>query len=214
MNEFSRLIGRKPLDTLVRQRLQKWPQSPPGSPGAGRSGTWLRGRPSVELHAHPFLKIPGSNRMRTVPDGLWLNFGTDPDEPYVDILCIEACSSLQNLLDKRSRFAPSTTSLIASCPLPWLLAPFQADDPTPRWRVIGLLRAEPSIPLNVPVRDVRVLYGLKPRQYDGFARSQAPQGHEYFCPMEVLTAERGHENPDLRSLLSRASLYAAFMNPP
>lgn len=152
--------------------------------------------------------------MRTVPDGLWLNFGADPDDPYVDILCIEACSSFQNLLDKRSRFAPSTTSLIAYCPLPWLLAPYQAGDPTPRWRVIGLLRAEPVLPLNVPVRDVRVLFGLKTPQYDGFARSQVPQGHEYFCPMDVLTSETGHENPRLQSLLARASVSAAFMNPP
>ncbi|HYF08336.1 MAG TPA: hypothetical protein VD970_11995 [Acetobacteraceae bacterium] len=152
--------------------------------------------------------------MRTVPDGLWLNFGPEPDDPYVDILCIEACSSFQNLLDKRSRFAPSTSSLIACCPLPWLLAPFQAGDPTPRWRVIRLMQSEPTGPLNLPVRDVRVLYGLKPAQYSDFAQSQVPQGHEYFCPMDVLTAEGGHENPDLRSLIGRASAMAAFMSLP
>ncbi len=213
MVEFSPLVGRKSLDTLVRQRLQSWPQRPPGTPSSRGRGTWLRGRPSVDLFAHPYLKIPGASSMRTVPDGLWLNFGTDPDDPYVDILCIEACSTLQNLLDKRSRFAPSTTSLMACCPLPWLLAPFQPPDPTPRWRVIRLLRAEPTAPVNVPVRDVRVLYGLKSQQYDGFARCQVPQGHEYFCPMDVLTAEAGHENPDLRSLLARASASSAFMHP-
>lgn len=208
------MVGNKALDMLVKQRLQRWPQRPPGAAVEASRGTWLRARPSVELFAHPYLKVPGTNRMRTVPDGLWLNFGTDPGDPYADILCIEACSSFQNLLDKRSRFAPSTTSLIACCPLPWLLAPFQPGDPTPRWRVIRLIRTEPTGPLNVPVRDVRVLYGLKSQQYDGFARSQVPQGHEYFCPMDVLTAEEGHENPHLRSLISRASANAAFMQLP
>lgn len=211
MKSWHRMVGNKALDTLVKQRLQRWPQRPPGAPvGRGR-GTWLRARPSVELFAHPYLKVPGTNSMRTVPDGLWLHFGTDPADPYVDILCIEACSSFQNLLDKRSRFAPSTMSLIACCPLPWLMAPIQPDDPTPRWRVIELLAAEPTGPLSLPVRDVRVLYGLKARQYDGFARSQVPQGHEYFCPMDVLTDEGGHENPHLKSLIGRASASAAFM---
>ena len=214
MNNWRRIVGNKALDTLVKQRLQRWPQRPPGTPAEDDGGTWLRARPSVELFAHPYLKFPGTDRMRTVPDGLWLHFGTDPDDPFVDILCIEACSSLPNLLDKRARFAPSTTSLLACCPLPWLLAPFQAGDPTPRWRVIALIRAEPTGPLTLPVRDVRVLYGLKARQYDGFARTQAPQGHEYFCPMDVLTAEAGHENPHLRSLIARASVSSAFMQMP
>ena len=86
-------------------------------------GTWLRGRPSdLADCAHPFLKLPGSNRLRTLPDGLWLHFSPSPADPYVDVICIEACSSVQNLLDKRSRFAPSTSSLLAFCPVPWLLA--------------------------------------------------------------------------------------------
>ncbi len=111
------------LDHLVRRRLQQWPQRPPGldtqTPG---SDGWLRGRPgdpSPEpiAPAPPFLKFPGSNRLRTLPDGLWLNFGGTVHEPFVDIFAIEACGSLQNLLDKRSRFAASTRSLLAVCPV-------------------------------------------------------------------------------------------------
>jgi hypothetical protein len=177
------------MDEQVRRRLRHWPQRPPGAP----------------VNA----KQPGTNRLRTLPDGLWLHFSPDPADPYADILCIEACSSLQNLLDKRSRFAPSTTSLLAVCPLPWLLAPCQPEDPTPRWKLIRLLRREPTEPLVLPVRDMRVLFGLKSRQYDGFARSQMPQAHEYFCPMEALTAEHGDENPAMRALLARASASAS-----
>jgi hypothetical protein len=67
---------------------------------------------------------------------------------------------LQNLLDKRSRFAPSTISLLAVCPVPWLLDPVAANDTTPRWKQIRLLKDEPSTPLVLPMSDVRVLYGL------------------------------------------------------
>jgi hypothetical protein len=172
----------------------------------------LRGRPScAAATAQPYLKFPGSNRLRTLPDGLWLHFSPQADDPYVDILCIEACSSLQNLLDKRSRFAPNTSSLLAWCPVPWLVAPAQEDNPTPRWRLLRMLKQEPTAPLVLPVRDVRVVFGLKNNHYLGFARSQVPQAHEYFCPMEALTAERGHENPDMRALMSRATASANFM---
>jgi len=203
------------LDRLVRNRLRTWPQQPPGARPHGSGGTWLRGRPcDPSVACQPFLKLPGSNRLRTLPDGLWLHFSPDPEEPYADILCIEACGTLSNLLDKRSRFAPSTTSLLAFCPVPWLLAPVQEGDPTPRWRLIKLLRAEPRRPLVLPVRDVRVLYGLKTSLYEGFARTQVPQPHEYFCPMDALTAERGHENPAMRALIARASAAANFFHLP
>ena len=208
--------GALSLDEQVRRRLRLWPEQPPGATAnAKQPGTWLRARPGPKQAGHqPFLKLPGSNRMRTLPDGLWLHFSPDADDPYVDILCIEACSSLQNLLDKRSRFAPSTMSLLAYCPVPWLTAPCQPEDPTPRWKLIRLLRAEPAQPLVLPVRDVRVLYGLRARQYDGFARAHMPQAHEYFCPMEALTEERGHENPAMQALLARASAAANFMTLP
>ena len=200
------------LDALVRARLRQWPQRPPGhnADPAGRDA-WLRGRPVEDETIHqPFLKFPGSNRLRTLPDGLWLHFGGKPTDPYADIFAIEACGSLPNLLDKRSRFAPSTLSLLAVCPVPWLLGPTSTADPTPRWRGTGVLRAEPTQPLIVPVRDVRVLYALKQRHYQGFVESQVPQAHEYFMPMDALTEKASHENPSLKALVARASATANF----
>ena len=99
------------LDLLVKSRLKRWGQKPPGvRPRRGKE-SWLRGRPSEDdvKIGSPYLKIPGSTRLRTLPDGLWLNFGGTFAEPFVDILAIEACSTIQNLLDKRSRFAPAHT---------------------------------------------------------------------------------------------------------
>ncbi|HEX5327652.1 MAG TPA: hypothetical protein VFW75_13355 [Acetobacteraceae bacterium] len=175
----------------------------------------MRGRPCDDLGScHPFLKLPGSTRLRTLPDGLWLKFGGTPVDPYVDIFAIEACGTLQNLLDKRSRFAPSTHSLLAVCPVPWLLAPVMPGDATPRWRATGVLRYEPVLPFVLPVRDMRVMYALRRDDYAGFARHQLPHPHEYFVPMNTLTAKGSDKNPALRSLLARASAEANFLTRP
>ncbi|WP_368415107.1 hypothetical protein [Falsiroseomonas sp.] len=144
---------------------------------------------------------------------MWLHFSPDPDDRWADILCIEACGSVPNLQDKRARFAPSTSSLLAVCPLRWMLEPAEASEPTPRWHMMRLLRSEPTETLVLPVRDIRVLYGLKLRHYESVARAQVPHPHEYFCPIEALTAERGHEDPALTALIGRASAAANFMFP-
>lgn len=204
------------LDSLVRTRLRTWPQRPPGYPIEKRGrACWLRGRPSPANAGHsPFLKLAGSNRLRTLPDGLWLAFGGTPHEIFADIFAVEACGTLPNLLDKRSRFAPSTHSLLAVCPVRWLLAPALANDPTPRWQQIGLLREEPVVPLTVPVRDIRVMYALKPRHYRSFAESQVPHPHEYFVPMDALTAEDAASDPAMRALVARAATTANFLAQP
>jgi len=210
-------MSTRSLDHLVRHRLRAWPQQPPGMSGAGFGrDAWMRGRPatSIETCQPPFLKLPGSDRLRTLPDGLWLNFGGKAPDGYVDIFAIEACGSLANLLDKRSRFAPSVQSLLAVCPVPWLLAPVEVDDGTPRWRLTGLLKQEPTELLILPVRDIRVLYGLKTRHYLGFATTQVPHPHEYFVPVDAITAENGHQDPALQALLERASARANFLTTP
>ena len=84
------MSGYRSLDSLVRARLRTGPQRPPGVAASQRGfDAWLRGRPADVANAHePYLKLPGSDRMRTLPDGLWLNFGGTPAEPFADILGI------------------------------------------------------------------------------------------------------------------------------
>jgi len=146
------------------------------------------------------------DRLRTIP---WCACYIIPD-----IFAIEACGSLPNLLDKRSRFAPSTHSLMAVCPVPWLLAPITPTDQTPRWQATGVLRQAPVLSLILPVRDVKVMYALKRRHYDGFAQSQLPHPHEYFLPMESLTAQNAHEDPAIKALVGRAAATANFLAVP
>jgi hypothetical protein len=204
------------LDTRVKERLREWPQHPPGlKPRPDCQGIWLRGRPTHDVgSSHPYLKLPGSDRLRTIPDGLWLHFGGTPVEPFVDIFAVEACTTLANLLDKRSRFSPSTHSVLACCPVPWLLAPVLDTIPTPRWRAIGLLRHEPTLPFVVPVRDSRVLFALTNKNYSGFMKHQLPHPHEYYAPMETLMEWGSDNNPNLQAMLARATPSANFLCEP
>jgi hypothetical protein len=146
-----------------------------------------------------------------LPDGLWLNFGGTPNEPFVDIFAIEACSSLSNLLDKRSRFAPSTHSLMAFCPVQWLLAKALPTDEHPRWKATGVIKTEPTHAVVLPVRSLRVLFGLRSEHFDGFVKSQLPHPHEFYVPMEALMAENNDQDQGLRALISLASYSCNFL---
>ena len=55
---------------------------------------------------------------------------------------------------------------------------------------------------------------LKQKHYQGFARHQLPHPHEFFAPMEALTAFDGDKNPELHALLAHASATANFLSPP
>ncbi len=129
-----------------------------------------------------------------------------------DIFAIEACSTLPNLLDKRSRFAPSIQSLMAVCPLVWLMAPVTPDSAVLRWQVTGVLRETPTAHLVLPVRDLRVMYGLNSRHYQGFLQHQVPHPHEFFVPMEALTAQNGDQNPAMQAIVARASTRSNFFD--
>jgi hypothetical protein len=198
------------LDNTIRQKLRTWPNHPPGLEDDFGPGAWIKGRPAFDDTEYPFLKLPGANRLRTVPDGFWMRFGGTPRDLYVDIFVIEVCGCFTNLLDKRSRFAPSMHSMLAVCPLPWLLGPYTPYDDTPRWRCTRLLKQQPDAPLTLPVRDIRVMYALPPKLYDGFESSQIPHAHEFFAPVTVLLGPQGWQQPSLRAFIARTSPRANF----
>jgi hypothetical protein len=121
---------------------------------------------------------------------------------------------MNNLLDKRSRFAPSIGCLQVYCPLPWLLAPTLPETTMPRWRLLSMFTAEPVGPVVLPVRDIRVLYGLRQEHYEGFVESQMPAAHEFYCPMEALMQPDGDKDPAMQALMARTSAAANFMSLP
>ncbi len=123
---------------------------------------------------------------------------------------IEACGSFTNLLDKRSRFSPSLQSMLAVCPVPWLLGDVSPLQKTPRWHHTGLLNTAPAVPLTIPVRGIRVMYALRPRHYEGFAASQIPHAHEFFAPVTALLNPESWQHPALRAFIARTSIRANF----
>jgi hypothetical protein len=204
-------LSRIGLDFRAREKLRAWPNDPPGLEHEGGPGVWMKARPGEEDDIYyPKLKLPGADRLRTVPDALWLRFGGHERDPFVDIFVIEVCGSYSNLHDKRSRFAPSMHSLLASCPLSWLLGSNSKDDPTPRWQCTKLLAEEPTQPLILPVRDIRVMYALPHKLYNGFENTQAPHAHEFFMPVNPMLTPESWQEPSIRALIARTSIRANF----
>ncbi len=77
------------LDLRARDKLRSWPNDPPGLEHELGPGVWLKARPGVHDDIHyPKLKLPGSDRLRTVPDALWLRFGGSERDPFVDLFGI------------------------------------------------------------------------------------------------------------------------------
>jgi hypothetical protein len=93
-----------------------------------------------------------------------------------------------------------------------LLAPASPSTMTPRWRTTGVFLYEPFTDVSFPVREMKVLYGLKREHFRDFERHQLPQAHEYFVPMETLTEERCEDNPALRQLIARTSVSNNFFS--
>ncbi len=199
------------LDIRARDRLRAWPNDPPGLEHELGPGVWMKARPGVVDDIDcPKLKLPGADRLRTVPDALWLRFGGHARDPFVDLFVIEVCGSYSNLLDKRSRFAPSMVSMLASCPLPWLLGPHNKTDPAFRWQRTRILAEKPTQTLILPVRDIRVMYALPNKLYDGFETSQVPHAHEFFVPVRALLTPDSWQDPSIRALIARSSTRANF----
>lgn len=135
---------------------------------------WIRARPAPPGFPRglPIVRIAGS-RQNTQPDGLYLRFGArrnrngedyiDPsDTGFVDMIAIEACGSIQNFNDKRSRYCPSTYSRTVYVPAKWLLRkiPGKGGGQVPIWRATGIFEDEPACDLYLPIRHLRVLYAI------------------------------------------------------
>ena len=88
-----------------------------------------------------------------------------------------------------------------------------ADAPRPRWKFPGLPAPGPTPPFVRPVRDPKVMYGLKTRHYQ-VATGTLPHPHEYFVPMDALTAVDGDKNPALQAMVARACTAGNFLTLP
>lgn len=188
--------------TILRSwspRTRIWP--PPSG-----NGWWLRARPNGPGQVGPQLRAPGADLFSTQPDGLYLFLG---HAEYADAVCIEVCSSITNLNDKRSRYVPSSHSLLVEIPRRWLRQDFglQRGGVAPAWRASRAFAAEPQADVVRPIRHLRVLYCLPDAQYDDWKANHTPTGYEFFCHDGSLDT---FNSPPMRVFLRQMSIASQF----
>lgn len=196
------------LDSRAKSALRKWPQraksywSPPR-----RNTYWLRAQPVVNRSVGPRLSSPGSTLFKTQPDGMWLLL--EPNSGYADVFAVEACGSISNLRDKRSRYTMFGSSLLVTCPLHWLSASIvvQHGGTRPRWSASGTFSHCPEAPLILPIRAVRVLFALTQSARDKWRENGMAASHEFYCTIGQLEQQTSQT---MQRLLKRASPYIHF----
>jgi len=167
-------------DSEGKQIMRTWPTRTRTWPLPSGNGWWLRARPNGPGRVGPKLRAPGASLFTTQPDGLYLFLG---HEEYADAVCIEVCNSMTNLNDKRSRYFPSSHSLLVEIPRRWLRqrTDLQNNGSAPMWRASGAFVDEPTTELLRPIRHLRVLYCLRDDHYEDWRANHPPTGYEYFC---------------------------------
>lgn len=189
-------------DAQAKQILLQWPSASPGFFGGSNPQPWIQAQPKNPNRraTAPYLSLAGSSQLVTRPDGMWLRMY--PTEQCADVVVVEVCGSLQNFFDKRSRFSPSTNSLVIHVLLAWLreaigTAPNARQS---RWQKSGAFSSQPQNNLILSVRTMSVLFALKQGDYNIVKSHGLAAGHEFFVRHSSLT---GHTAPLFRSFLAR-----------
>ncbi len=197
-------------DGEAKDILRKWPNrtNEVWPPPRGR-GFWLRGQPTVGLTPGPRISAPGARIFKTQPDGLWVHFNKMRS---CDVVVIEHCGTIQNLNDKRSRYVPSSHSLVLCCSKAWLKEKIPVKNGLySRRRAAGTFGKyyPKSTEFDVPIRLLRVLYSLPNALYEKWGSEHVPTGYEYYCPHSSLGSISSQK---MRAFLGRMSMSSSFYN--
>jgi len=192
-------------DSEAKEALLKWPTRTKLWPPPEGRGFWIQGQPTAGRPG-PRLSSPGAKLFRTQPDGLWVHF---TDAVACDVVAVEVCGTIQNLNDKRSRFIPASHSLVLTCTSAWLREEIsvQKGGKRARWEASASFAREPSGDLSVPVRHLRVLYGIPNALYHRWCREHTPTGYEFFCPHSSLAT---YNSPPMQRFLRQMSTASQF----
>lgn len=196
----------KLTDREAKKLLLQWPTRTRLWPPPGGVGFWVRGQPKDGKHPGPRLLSPGAKLFGTQPDGLWVHFNSGRS---CDVVAVEVCGTIQNLNDKRSRYIPASHSLILWSSASWFSEAIsvQRAGKCPRWKACGSFADEPDSDLEIPVRHLRVLYGIPNVLYDKWCREHSPTGYEFFAPHSSLAT---YNSRPMQSFLRRMSSASQF----
>lgn len=193
-------------DAQAKEILRKWPQRTRSLWAAPDStGYWLRAQPGSKARARtPRIFSPGADLFGTQPDGMWVYFR---EGEFADAVCVEVCGTVQNLNDKRSRYAATVRSLILRCPAAWFKEgiKLQRGGLQPRWQACRTISSEPAGDLALPIRWLRVLYALPNDIYAAWVKNNVPGGHEYFCRHSSLDSYTSQETQRFLRQLAHSS---------
>lgn len=155
----------------------------------------------------PRISAPGAKLFTTQPDGLWVHFKSDVS---CDVVAVEVCGTVQNLNDKRSRYMPSSHSLVLNVSKKWAEEEVATRGGVAKSRI----SASESLPstirtdeISIPVRYLRVLYALPNEIYKVWGREHTPTGYEYFCPHSSLST---YNTQKMQSFLKGMSIASQF----
>ena len=193
-------------DKKAKQILLGWPTCTKRIwPISSHRGCWIRGQPVDGEDTGPKLVTPGSKLFSTQPDGLYLSFGGDAQ--YCDVVAIEVCGTVQNLNDKRSRYFPSSHSMVLQVKLEWLKAEvaIQHGSKKARWKAAAL--RSPKSDMELPVRHLRVMYALPNDLYGKWCPGHVPTGYERFCPHSAL---KSYSSQKMQTFLRSMSIETHF----
>lgn len=201
------MAARKLTDSQAKTFLLKWPgRTKSVWPAPKGVGFWVRAQPVPGKVPGPKISSPGAKLFKTQPDGLWVHFANCD---YCDVVVIEVCGTVQNLNDKRSRYIPSSHSLVLTCPIRWLHEDVivQRGAKSPRWKATASITSAPTSELIVPIRHLRVLYALPNTVYSDWSANHTPTGYEFFAPHSSLDS---YNSPKMQKFLRQMSIESQF----
>ncbi len=201
------MAKQKLTDGEAKAILLKWPgRTNSHWPSPTGAGFWVRAQPRSGKAPGPILHAPGAELFTTQPDGLWAFCS---GQNYCDVVAIEVCGTPQNLNDKRSRYFPSSHSLVATFSLKWMeeVTKIQGGGERKRWEAMGTFSVAPVTDIQVPVRHLRVLYALPNLEYNKWARNHTPTGYEYFIPHSSLDT---YNSQKMQRFLAQMSISNQF----
>lgn len=201
------MAKKKLKDAEAKAILLKWPSSTSSVwPSPQGDGRWIQAQPVAGKAKSPRISSPGAKLFNTQPDGLYVYFN---GESSCDLVVIEVCGSIQNLNDKRSRYYPSSHSIVLNCSRNWLCEPVQVQGGgrKARWDVAKSVELEPKTDWALPVRHLRVLYSLPNELYSAWCPDHVPTGYEFFCPHSSLDS---YNSQKMQGFLARMSIATQF----
>jgi len=192
-------------DSDAKEIMRKWPRATKALFGGTDERPWIRAQPkTIDKHATtPCLKQAGSDVLTTRPDGMW--FRVVRNLQAADVFCVEVCGGLQNLQDKRSRYAPSTSSMVVWATSDWWNEGISKH--IPRWKKSGTYISHLTADTFFPVRHLRVLFAVADKDYEVFRDGGVAAAHEFFIPHSSLAS---FNSPKMQEFLLRTSPFQHF----